>query len=133
MDTINKEKVIKGKIKKINKVKKIIKNKDKIIKNKEKINISKKTNKEKKFSYIVIKKENEPELFFKVRKLFIDLLKPENKTKLELYNMYSNIFVNIFFLDCRYQAKTEKFIKDFLQKYKSQFTKNIKSLNIINK
>jgi hypothetical protein len=141
MDTINKvkEEISKrkklNKVKKINKVKKLnkVKKINKINKNKEKISISNKINKSKNFSYTLNKKECEPELFFKIRKLFIDLLKPENETKLELYIMYSNVFVNIFFLDCRYQVKTEKFIKDFLQKYKSQFAKNIKSLNIINK
>ena len=97
-----------------------------------KIKINKKKTNKKNFSYKIIKKEFEPEIFFKIRKLFIELLNPENKKKLELYKMYSNIFINIFFLDCRYQSKTENFIKNFLKKYKAEFIKNIKSLNIIN-
>ena len=39
--------------------------------------------------------------------------------------MYSNIFINIFFLKCRYQEKTELFIKEFIEKYKKEMTNEI--------
>jgi len=93
-----------------------------------KINPKIEKKKDKTTLFKIKRRDFEPELFFKIRNTFIDLLKPKNKNELDLYDMYSNIFINIFFLDCRYQAKTENFIKDFLKKYKSKFIKNIKIL-----
>jgi hypothetical protein len=72
---------------------------------------------------VLKKKENEPQLFYNMRKLFIDILKPKNKKQFSLYDMYSNIFINMIFLRCTYQKKTEDFIKDFFQKNKKKFTK----------
>ena len=68
---------------------------------------------------VLKKKENEPQLFYNMRKLFIDILKPKNKKQFALYDMYSNIFINMIFLRCTYQKKTE----DFIQKNKKKFTK----------
>ena len=64
------------------------------------------------------KNENEINLYYNIRKLFIELLKPKNNKEYKLYEAYSNIFINILFLKCRYNEKTEKFIKKFLSKYK---------------
>jgi hypothetical protein len=75
--------------------------------------------KNKKFIYDVKKKENEIELYYNLRKKFIELLKPKNNKNLKLYEMYSNIFINKIFLKCGYYDKTEKFIKNFLIKYKN--------------
>ena len=66
----------------------------------------------------IIKNNDEIYLFFNIRKLFIELLKPKNLKEFNLYSMYSHIFINIIFLHCRYSIKTEKFIKKFLKKYK---------------
>ena len=75
--------------------------------------------KSKKFTYNIKKGDDEIYLYFNIRKLFIDLLRPENTKKLKLLEMYSHIFINMIFLKCRYQDKTEKIIEDFLKNYKS--------------
>jgi hypothetical protein len=62
--------------------------------------------------------ENEVNLYFNIRKLFIELLQPKNNKEYKLYEAYSHIFINIVFLKCRYNKKTEDFIKKFLKKYK---------------
>jgi hypothetical protein len=82
------------------------------------------------YSYNLIKKENEIQLFFDIRKIFIELSKPINKKEFELINMYSNILINILFLKCRYEKKTEKFIKEIIHKNKDLFFRNI-SNNIV--
>lgn len=72
------------------------------------------------FKYYVKKKDTEITLYFNLRKSFIDLLKPKNKKEFELYDAYSNIFINMFFLKCHYGEKTEKFIQNFMKKYKDK-------------
>ena len=72
------------------------------------------------FKYNVIKKDTEINLYFNLRKSFIDLLKPKNKKQFELYNTYSNIFINMLFLKCNYNKKTEKFIQNFIEKHKNK-------------
>lgn len=80
---------------------------------------------------IIHKRVDEIELYFNIRKIFIECLVPKNNKELSLYEMYSNIFINILFLKCRYQEKTEKFIKNFLIKYKKKIEKNIQiNLNL---
>jgi len=74
------------------------------------------------------KYENEIDLYYNVRKLFIELLKPKNLKETKLYEAYSHIFINIIFLKCRYEEKTEKFIKDFLKKYKKKMNMNINNI-----
>lgn len=82
------------------------------------------------YNYNLIKKENEIQLFFDIRKIFIELSKPINKKEFDLINMYSNILINILFLKCRYEEKTEKFIKEVIHKNKNLFFRNI-SNNIV--
>jgi hypothetical protein len=78
------------------------------------------------------KKDNEIELYFNIRKNFIESLKPKNEKELKLLNMYSNILLNILFLKCKYGMKTEKKIMTYLKKLKKTlFFRNI-SNNIIN-
>jgi hypothetical protein len=72
-------------------------------------------------NYEIERKENESIYFYKIRKLFIELLKPPNKKKKELYTMYSHIFINMFILKCRYKESTEIFIYNFLKKNKKKF------------
>jgi len=72
------------------------------------------------FQYILKKKENEIHKYFMVRDSFIKLLNPKNEKQFKLYEAYSNIFINIFFLKCRYNMKTEEFIKKFMKKYKNK-------------
>jgi hypothetical protein len=74
---------------------------------------------------IIIKKNDEIDLHYNIRKVFIECLTPKNNKEFSLYEMYSNIFINILFLKCRYQEKTEKFIKNFLSKHKKTIMKNI--------
>ena len=77
------------------------------------------------FQYILKKNENEIHKYFLIRDSFIKLLNPKNKKQFKLYEAYSNIFINIFFLKCRYSIKTEKFIKNFMKKYKSKLIINL--------
>ena len=62
------------------------------------------------------KKEDEIELYYEIRKIFIDTQKPKTLKQFKLANMYSNVLINMLFLQCKYQTKTEKRIKDFLSK-----------------
>ena len=78
------------------------------------------------YKYILNKNNIENNVSYSIRKSFIEILKPKNEKEFNLYNMYSNIFVNMIYLKCRYSENTEKFIKNFLKKYK-------KNLIIINK
>ena len=73
--------------------------------------------KNKKYSYNVIKKNDEIILYFNIRKKFIEDLKPKNKKELNLYEMYSNILINVLFLKCRYSDKTEKKIKKYIKPF----------------
>jgi hypothetical protein len=78
------------------------------------------------------KKDNEIELYFNIRKNFIESLKPKNEKELKLLNMYSNILLNMLFLKCKYSIKTEKNMKKYLKKLKNTlFFRNI-SNNVIN-
>jgi len=76
--------------------------------------------KSKKNTYDIEKKDNEIELYFNIRKIFIDTLKPKNEKQFKLYEMYSNILINKIFLKCGYEKKTEKIIKDFMAKHKKK-------------
>ena len=64
------------------------------------------------YKYILIKNNNENDISYNVRKSFLEILKPKNQKEFNLYNMYSNIFVNMIYLKCKYSEKTEKFIKN---------------------
>lgn len=84
------------------------------------------------FKYKIEKKDNEIELYFSIRKNFIESLKPKNEKELKLLNMYSNILLNMLFLKCKYEIKTKKKIMSYLKKLKKTlFFRNI-SNNIIN-
>jgi hypothetical protein len=83
--------------------------------------------KSKKDIYTIKKYENEIDLYFNIRKLFIELLNPKNNKEYKLYESYSHMFINIVFLKCRYEEKSEKFIKIFLDKYKKNITIYIKN------
>lgn len=62
--------------------------------------------------------KNEIELYFNIRKIFIDTFKPKNEKEFKLYEMYSNILINKIFLKCGYSKSTEKVIKKFMSKHK---------------
>lgn len=83
----------------------------------------------KKFKYNIIKKDDEINLYYNIRKLFIENNNPKNEKELKNYENYSHILINILFLKCRYQDKTEKVIKDFFKKHKSKLIMNI-NLNL---
>jgi hypothetical protein len=68
------------------------------------------------FNYKINKKENEIDYYYNIRKIFIENLKPKNNKEFKLYEMYSNIFINILFLKCRYLQDTEKNIKKLIKK-----------------
>jgi hypothetical protein len=81
--------------------------------------------KNKKFTYTLKKHNHEISLKYNLRKFFIETQYPKNKKELELYIMYSNILINMIFLKCRYQDKTEKIVKKFLQDYKNVYIKMV--------
>ncbi len=83
----------------------------------------------KKFKYNIIKKDDEINLYYNIRKLFIENNNPKNEKELKSYENYSHIFINILFLKCRYSTKSEKVIKDFLKKHKSKLIMSI-NLNL---
>ena len=84
------------------------------------------------FKYKIEKTDNEIELYFNIRKNFIESLKPKNEKELKLLNMYSNILLNMLFLKCKYQINTQKKMMNYLKKLKKTlFFRNI-SNNIIN-
>lgn len=73
--------------------------------------------------YIMKKKtKNEILLYYNIRKLF---LKKMGDTKLN--NMYSNILINIVFLNCRYNQSTELIIKKFMETHKKDLIKLVKT------
>lgn len=82
-----------------------------------------------KFLYDVEKHDDEVLVYYNLRKIFIELSKPKNNKELKYYEMYSNVLINMVFLKCRYQGKTEKIIKKFMKKYKKVL--NNFNLNII--
>ena len=84
------------------------------------------------FNYKIKKNNDEVIFFYNIRVNFIHLLKPKNKKELNLYEMYSTIFINIFFLRCRYLKETENFIVKFMKKYKNKFMDNLNNLNNMN-
>ena len=89
--------------------------------------------KNKKFIYKINKKDDEINFYYNLRKIFIENLKPTNNKELNLYEMYSNIFINIIFLKCRYEDKTEEKLNSFLKKnnFKKILSKN--NFEILNK
>jgi hypothetical protein len=74
---------------------------------------------------LINRKENEVELLYNIRKIFVDLSKPKTIKQTKLVEMYSNIFINMIFYKCRYLDKTEEFIKKFLLKNKNKIKKYI--------
>ena len=68
--------------------------------------------------YIIKKNKDEIDLYYHIRKVFIDISNPKNKKDFDLITMYSHILINMLFLKCRYENKTEKKIKEFLEKHK---------------
>jgi hypothetical protein len=91
-------------------------------------NIKQKSKKKSKntFSYNLDKKENEVSYVYDIRKVFIETLKPKNEKEFKLFEMYSNILINMIFLKCRYKTKTEKKIKDYIKNYKKNYLNLIK-------
>jgi len=79
----------------------------------------------KKFKYSIIKKDDEINYYYNIRKLFIENNNPKNEKEFKSYENYSHILINMLFLKCRYLTKSEKVIKDFLKKHKSKLIMNI--------
>jgi hypothetical protein len=83
------------------------------------------------FQYTLKKGETEITKFYLLRESFIKILNPKNEKEFKLYEAYSNIFINMFFLKCHYPIKTEKFIQNFMKKYKDKLIINVnKNLKI---
>ena len=104
-----------------------------------KINIKKKSVKRNSVNKNIIQHElkkyyYESDFIYNIRKRFIDFYKPKNEKEFKLYEMYSNILINMVFLKCKYSPKTEKKIKDYINKEKNNIIKNLKNIsNLKNK
>jgi len=72
------------------------------------------------------KNEDEPEERFKVRKMFISLMDSKN---IDEAILYSNIFINIVYLGCKYSKDIENHIDNFIKKNKKPLTDLIKDFN----
>ena len=59
---------------------------------------------------------NEPERYYLIRKIFIEKHAPKTKKEFDLITMYSNVLINIVFLQCRYSEKTSFIIMKYLKK-----------------
>jgi hypothetical protein len=81
--------------------------------------------------FIIKRNKNEIDLYYNIRYFFIKKENPKTESKFLLMEMYSNILINMIFLKCRYQKKTEKVIISFIEKYKTNI-KNIYKINNIN-
>jgi hypothetical protein len=97
-----------------------------------KIKIKKKSVKKNIINYELKKHYYESEFIYQIRKRFIDFYKPKNEKDFKLYEMYSNILINMVFLKCKYIPKTEKKIKDYINKEKNNIIKNLKILKNLN-
>ena len=88
--------------------------------------------KKKIFKYELNKKYDEIELYYNIKKTFIENLNPKNEKELNLLNMYSNILINMLFLKCKYNKNTNKKMMSYFKKLKKTlFFRNILD-NIIN-
>lgn len=64
--------------------------------------------------------------YFNIRKKIINYFKPKNNEDYIYYNNLSNIFINIIYLRCKYNKKTEKIIFEKINK-----TNNKNLINLI--
>jgi hypothetical protein len=79
-------------------------------------------------NFNILQGVNESTYSYNIRKSFVELLKAKTKKQFEIYVMYSHVFTNMYFLECRYQENTEKFINNFLKKYSKKFLYKISNL-----
>jgi len=122
MNKVNKKIKVKDKDKKI-KVK--VNKKINIDIDESKINNLNKNN----LKFDIKRNKNEIDLYYDIRKFFIFKNNPVTQSKFLLIQMYSNILINIIFLKCRYEKKTEKLIVEFIKKYKNDLIIYIKNFN----
>ena len=81
-------------------------------------------------NFIIKRNKNEVDLYYNIRKLFIKIENPKTKSKFALMEMYSNILINMLFLKCGYEKKTEKTIINFMEKHKNNLKNIITNNNI---
>jgi len=81
----------------------------------------------------LIKNKYELNKHFEIRKKIIDFYDPKNNQDFIYINNLSHIYINIKFLNCTYNSKTEKIINNFLEKLNKKINKNSnKNININN-
>ena len=81
----------------------------------------------------LIKNKYELNKHFEIRKKIIDFYDPKNNQDFIYINNLSHIYINIKFLNCTYNSKTEKIINNFLEKLNKKINKNSnKNINIKN-
>ena len=73
------------------------------------------------------KNENESEEKYNIRNIFISLLKPKTLKELDTCIMYSNIWINMIYLKCKYPKNIEKEIDNII-KNKEKILKMKKNL-----
>lgn len=65
------------------------------------------------------KNKYESNNYFELRKKFIQITNPKTNKDLIYYDNLSKIFINMIFLKCRYNKKTEKNINNIVKKMKN--------------
>ena len=81
----------------------------------------------------LIKNKYELNKHFEIRKKIIDFYDPKNNQDFIYINNLSHIYINMKFLNCTYNSKTEKIINNFLEKLNKKINKNSnKNINIKN-
>jgi len=81
----------------------------------------------------LIKNKYELNKHFEIRKKIIDFYDPKNNQDFIYINNLSHIYINMKFLNCTYNSKTEKIVNNLLEKLNKKINKNSnKNININN-
>jgi hypothetical protein len=81
----------------------------------------------------LIKNKYELNKHFEIRKKIIDFYDPKNNQDFIYINNLSHIYINMKFLNCTYNSKTEKIVNNLLEKLNKKINKNSnKNINIKN-
>ena len=79
----------------------------------------------------LIKNKYELNKYFEIRKKIIDFYNPKNKKDFIYIDNLSHIYINMKFMDCKYNVKTEKIINNIVEKMNNK--KNNKKDKLNNK
>ena len=81
----------------------------------------------------LVKNKYELNKHFEIRKKIIEFYNPKNNQDFIYINNLSHIYINMKFLNCKYNSKTEKIVNNLLQKFNKKVNINFnKNININN-